>query len=65
MTPTRELALQVGENAKRYSHGTGLRTAVIFGGVGQKPQVDKLKKGVDYLVATIDSWICISKVILI
>ena len=52
VTPTRELALQVGENAKRYSQGTGLRTAVIFGGVGQNPQVDQLKKGVDYLVAT-------------
>ncbi len=52
VTPTRELALQVAENAKRYSAGTGLRTAVIFGGVGQKPQVDQLKNGVDYLVAT-------------
>lgn len=52
VTPTRELALQVGENAKRYSHGTPIRTAVIFGGVGQNPQVDQLRKGVDYLVAT-------------
>jgi ATP-dependent RNA helicase RhlE len=52
VTPTRELALQVAENAKRYSAGTGLRTAVIFGGVGQSPQVDQLKNGVDYLVAT-------------
>lgn len=52
VTPTRELALQVAENAKRYSANTGLRTAVIFGGVGQDPQVTQLKKGVDYLVAT-------------
>jgi len=52
VTPTRELALQVAENAKRYSAGTGLRTAVIFGGVGQNPQVEQIKNGVDYLVAT-------------
>jgi len=52
VTPTRELALQVAENAKKYSAGTGLRTAVIFGGVGQNPQIDQLRKGVDYLVAT-------------
>ena len=52
VTPTRELALQVAENAKRYSAGTGLRTAVIFGGVGQNPQIDQLRKGIDYLVAT-------------
>jgi len=52
VTPTRELALQVAENAKRYSHGTPIRTAVIFGGVGQNPQIDQLRKGVDYLVAT-------------
>ena len=52
VTPTRELALQVGENAKRYSKGTGLRTSIIFGGVGQGPQVDQLRKGIDILVAT-------------
>jgi ATP-dependent RNA helicase RhlE len=52
VTPTRELALQVGENAKRYSAGTPIKTAVIFGGVGQNPQIDQLRKGVDYLVAT-------------
>jgi len=52
VTPTRELALQVGDNAKRYSKNTGLRTAIIFGGVGQNPQVDLLRKGVDILVAT-------------
>lgn len=52
VTPTRELALQVGENAKRYSHNTGLRTSIIFGGVGQNPQVDLLRNGVDILVAT-------------
>src|SRR6056300_488233 len=52
VTPTRELALQVGDNAKRYSKNTGLCTAIIFGGVGQNPQVDLLRKGVDILVAT-------------
>ena len=52
VTPTRELALQVAENAKRYSSGTSLRTAVIFGGVGANPQIDKLKRGEDILVAT-------------
>lgn len=52
VTPTRELALQVGENAKRYSRNTGLRTTVIFGGVGQKAQVDQLRRGVDILIAT-------------
>ncbi|MGD1981881.1 MAG: DEAD/DEAH box helicase, partial [Flavobacteriales bacterium] len=52
VTPTRELALQVAENAKRYSAGTPITTAVIFGGVGQNPQIDQLRKGVDYLVAT-------------
>src|SRR6056300_51487 len=52
VTPTRELALQVAENAKRYSSGTSLRTAVIFGGVGANPQIDQLKRGVDILVAT-------------
>ena len=52
VTPTRELALQVAENAKRYSSGTSLRTAVIFGGVGANPQIDQLKRGIDILVAT-------------
>ena len=52
VAPTRELALQVGENAKRYSKNTGLRTTVVFGGVGQGPQVDQLRRGVDILVAT-------------
>ena len=51
VTPTRELALQVAENAKRYSSGTSLRTAVIFGGVGANPQIDQLKRGIDILVA--------------
>jgi len=52
LTPTRELAIQIGESFEAYGKNLPLRTAVIFGGVGQGPQVDKLKKGVDILVAT-------------
>jgi len=52
LTPTRELAIQIGESFEAYGRNLPLRTAVIFGGVGQGPQVDKLKKGVDILVAT-------------
>ena len=52
LTPTRELAAQVGENFQRYGCHTGLRHTVIFGGVNQTPQVRTLRKGVDVLVAT-------------
>ena len=52
LTPTRELALQIQESFEAYGKYLPLRSAVIFGGVGQQPQVDKLKKGVDILVAT-------------
>nr|WP_317325238.1 DEAD/DEAH box helicase [uncultured Flavonifractor sp.] len=52
LTPTRELALQIQENIVAYSRHLPLRSAVIFGGVGQNPQVEQLKKGVDILVAT-------------
>ena len=52
LTPTRELALQIQESFQAYGRNLPLRSAVIFGGVGQQPQVDKLKKGVDILVAT-------------
>ena len=52
LTPTRELAAQVGQSFKTYGHYTGLKTAVIFGGVGQGPQVLALQSGVDILVAT-------------
>ena len=46
LTPTRELAIQIGECFSAYGKYTGLRHAVIFGGVGQKPQTDELKRGV-------------------
>ncbi|WP_225035446.1 DEAD/DEAH box helicase [Winogradskyella sp. SM1960] len=52
LTPTRELAAQVFANVKEYSEFLNIRSTVIFGGVNQKPQVNKLSQGVDVLVAT-------------
>ncbi|MBS1938827.1 MAG: DEAD/DEAH box helicase [Bacteroidetes bacterium] len=52
LTPTRELAIQIDESFRSYARHTRLRTTVIFGGVGQKPQTDALRSGVDILVAT-------------
>jgi len=52
LTPTRELAAQIGESFATYGAGLGLRHAVIFGGVSEKPQIADLKRGVDILVAT-------------
>ena len=52
LTPTRELADQVFTNVKHYSKFLDLRTAVIFGGVNQNPQIKQLRNGVDVLVAT-------------
>ena len=51
LTPTRELALQIGESFEAYGKYLALRSTVIFGGVGQAPQVEALKQGVDILVA--------------
>ena len=51
LTPTRELALQIQDNFERYSKYLPLRSTVIFGGVGQMPQVEAIRKGVDVLVA--------------
>ncbi len=51
LTPTRELALQIGESFDAYGKYLNLRSTVIFGGVGQAPQVAALQKGVDILVA--------------
>lgn len=51
LTPTRELALQIGESFAAYGKYLTLRHTVIFGGVGQQPQVDALKKGVEVLIA--------------
>jgi len=52
LTPTRELAAQVAQCAREYGRHTGLRVQVIFGGVGEKPQIDGLRAGCDLLVAT-------------
>ncbi len=52
LTPTRELAAQILANIKEYSEFVDLRSAVIFGGVNQNPQVAQLRQGVDILVAT-------------
>ncbi len=52
LTPTRELAAQVEESVRVYGKHLGLRSMVIFGGVGMSPQVDALRRGVDILVAT-------------
>ena len=52
LTPTRELAAQILDNIKEYSEFVDLRSAVIFGGVNQNPQVAQLRQGIDILVAT-------------
>ena len=52
VTPTRELAIQIGESFKAYGRHTGLNYTVIFGGVNQNPQTTALRNGVDILVAT-------------
>ena len=52
LTPTRELAAQVGESIEIYGRHLPLRSTVIFGGVKINPQKDKLRQGVDILVAT-------------
>ena len=52
LAPTRELAAQIDERVQAYGVHLTLRSAVIFGGVGMQPQVDRLRRGVDILVAT-------------
>lgn len=52
LTPTRELAAQVGESVATYGRHLPLKSAVIFGGVKINPQIDMLRRGVDILVAT-------------
>ncbi|TXG35619.1 DEAD/DEAH box helicase [Seonamhaeicola maritimus] len=52
LTPTRELAAQVHNNVKAYSEFLDIRSAVIFGGVNQRPQVATIRNGVDILIAT-------------
>ena len=52
LTPTRELAAQIGENVAMYGKNLPLRSTVVFGGVKINPQMIKLRRGVDILVAT-------------
>ncbi|WP_192034548.1 DEAD/DEAH box helicase [Halomonas sp. YLGW01] len=52
LTPTRELAAQIGDNVEGYGRHLKLTSKVIFGGVGQQPQVDAIRPGLDILVAT-------------
>ncbi|MCC2110591.1 MAG: DEAD/DEAH box helicase, partial [Hyphomicrobiales bacterium] len=52
LAPTRELVVQISASIKTYGRHMRVRQAVVMGGVGQRPQVDALRKGVDILVAT-------------
>ncbi len=52
LTPTRELAIQIGESFTAYGRHTGIRNTVIFGGVKQGPQTQALQRGIDVLIAT-------------
>ena len=52
MTPTRELAIQIADSFEAYGRHLRLSYAVMFGGVGQRPQVEQMRRGVDVLVAT-------------
>ncbi|RIA10362.1 ATP-dependent RNA helicase RhlE [Flavobacteriaceae bacterium MAR_2010_72] len=52
VSPTRELAVQIGDSFKTYGKHTNLRSTVIFGGTSIEPQIDILRKGVDILIAT-------------
>ena len=52
LTPTRELAIQIGESFAAYGKLLRLRHTVVFGGVSQKAQTDALRDGVDILIAT-------------
>jgi ATP-dependent RNA helicase RhlE len=52
LTPTRELAAQVGESVRTYGRHLPLTSIQIFGGVGMNPQIDALRRGVDIVVAT-------------
>src|SRR5262245_43718667 len=52
LAPTRELAAQIGESFRHYGIRSRLRHYVIFGGVGKRPQIEALRRGLDVLVAT-------------
>ena len=58
LTPTRELALQIKESFDQYGKYLSIRHTVIFGGVGQGPQVEALERGVDVLLRNIERKNC-------
>src|SRR6185436_3487808 len=52
VTPTRELAAQIGDAAATYGKFLDVRTAVVYGGVGMTPQTDRLRRGAELVIAT-------------
>ena len=52
LSPTRELALQINETFVKMASGTGVRAAVVVGGLGEKPQLQAIRKGAQVLIAT-------------
>ena len=52
LTPTRELAVQISDSIRTYGRHLPIRSTLIFGGVGQNPQVNTMRKGIDIVVAT-------------
>ncbi|MGZ7080049.1 MAG: DEAD/DEAH box helicase, partial [Thermoanaerobaculia bacterium] len=52
LAPTRELALQIEENARKYSRHLHLRVAAVYGGVGEQPQINALRQGAEIVIAT-------------
>jgi ATP-dependent RNA helicase RhlE len=52
LAPTRELALQIDQNVQAYGRHVGIRTSVLLGGVASGPQIDRLRRGVDIVIAT-------------
>ncbi|MEI9971946.1 MAG: DEAD/DEAH box helicase [Ignavibacteriota bacterium] len=52
LSPTRELAIQIHETFVKLAHGTGIRAAVVVGGVGENPQLQAIRKGAQVVVAT-------------
>ena len=61
LTPTRELAAQVGESVKTYGKYLPFRSTIVFGGVGVNPQIKALNNGVDILIATPEDCLILSR----
>lgn len=52
LSPTRELAIQIDETFKKLASGTGIHTAVVVGGLSERPQLNAIRKGAQVLIAT-------------